>query len=66
MRGDIACHGCDLLVNVATLKDGESASCPRCGSFLTRVRSDAFSRVLAYAFAGVILLILANSSCYVT
>ncbi len=61
MTDDIACHGCDLLVNVATLKDGESASCPRCGSFLTRVRSDAFSRVLAYAFAGVILLILANS-----
>ncbi len=66
MRGDIACHGCDLLVNVAALKDGESASCPRCGGFLTRVRDDAFSRVLAYTISGLILLVFANSFSFLS
>ena len=61
MHGDIACHSCDLLLNVAALKDGETASCPRCGGFLTRVRADAYSRISAYATAALILLVLANS-----
>ena len=61
MSDKIACHGCDLLVNVAALKDGESAFCPRCGCFLTRMRADAYSRVLAFASAGLIFLVLANS-----
>lgn len=62
----MACHGCDLLVNVAELKHGETASCPRCGHFLTRLRTDAFSRVLAYTIAGLILLILANSFSFLS
>jgi paraquat-inducible protein A len=66
MTGDIACHGCDLLVNVEALKDGESASCPRCGSFLTRVRADAYSRVLSYTIAGLIMLVLANSFSFLS
>lgn len=66
MNGDIACHGCDLLVNVAELKEGESASCPRCGHFLTRLRPNAYSRVLAYTVSGLILLILANSFSFLS
>ena len=66
MSGEIACHGCDLLVSVATLKHGESASCPRCGGFLTRYRRDAYSRVLAFTTAGLILLILANSYMFLS
>lgn len=66
MSSDIACHGCDLLVNVEALKHGESASCPRCGHFLTKLRSDAFSRVLAYAVSGLILLVLANSFSFLS
>lgn len=66
MSDEIACHGCDLLVNVTGLKDGETASCPRCGHFLTRCRADAFSRVLAYTVAGLILLILANSYSFLS
>ena len=61
MSGEIACQSCDLLVNVAALKHGESASCPRCGCFLTRVRHDVYDRVLAFASAGLVFLILANS-----
>jgi paraquat-inducible protein A len=59
--GEIACHSCDLLVNVGTLQHGESASCPRCGCFLTRYRDDAYQRILAFASTGLIFLILANS-----
>lgn len=66
MNGDIACHGCDLLANVAELKDGETASCPRCGHFLTRRRPNAYSRVLAYTVSGLILLILANSFSFLS
>ena len=66
MSSDIACHGCDLLVDVAGLEDAESASCPRCGCFLTRYRKDAFERVLAFASAGIVLLILANSYSFLS
>jgi paraquat-inducible protein A len=66
MNGDIACHGCDLLVNVAELKEGESASCPRCGHFLTRRRPNAYSKVLAYSVASLILLVLANSFSFLS
>jgi len=61
MDSRIACHGCDLLVNVADLADGATADCPRCGHFLTRYRSDAYARVLASTVAAAILLIAANS-----
>ena len=60
MPGDIACHSCDLLVDVSELGDGESANCPRCGGFLTRYRADAYSRVLAFSVAALILLVMAN------
>ena len=65
-KGEIACHGCDLLVSVAALKHGESASCPRCGHFLTRVRADAYSRVLAFTVASLLLLVLANSFSFLS
>lgn len=61
MNGNIACHGCDLLVDVSSLDDGATADCPRCGGFLTRYRSDAYERVVASTVAAVILLIAANS-----
>jgi paraquat-inducible protein A len=60
MSDDIACHSCDLLVHVGTLRHGESASCPRCGCFLTRYRADAYLRIVAFASAGLIFLVLAN------
>ena len=63
---EIACHSCDLLVNVEGLKHGESASCPRCGGFLTRYRADANSRVLAFSVTSLILLVLANSYSFLS
>lgn len=43
------------------MREGDRAVCPRCGNFLTSLRSDAYNRVLAFAFGGLILLLLANS-----
>lgn len=61
MNDTIACHGCDLLVDVSELADGSVANCPRCGGFLTRFRNDAYERVVAGSIAAVICLLLANS-----
>lgn len=61
MDSQIACHGCDLIVEVGGLVDGERARCPRCGHFLTRVKSDAVGRVLAYTVSGIIFLAIANA-----
>jgi paraquat-inducible protein A len=61
MNSTIACHGCDLLVDVSGLTDGNTADCPRCGGFLTRFRSDAYERVAASAVAAMICLVLASS-----
>ena len=57
----LACPSCDLIFDVAELKDGETASCSRCGHFLTKYRTDEFDRVLAFASSALILLILACS-----
>lgn len=57
----IACHGCDLLVDVGNLEDDSRAYCPRCGHFLTRYQRDGMSRVLAYAIAAIVLLLVASS-----
>lgn len=57
----IACHGCDLLVDVSDLTDGNTADCPRCGGFLTRYRADAYERVAASTVAALICLVLAGS-----
>ena len=54
----IACHGCDLLVDVGDLQHGERAYCPRCGHFLTRYRHDMMNRVLAFTIAAIILLVV--------
>jgi len=57
----IACHGCDLLVDISDLEHNCRADCPRCGHYLTRFQHDAMNRVLAYSTAALILLALACS-----
>ncbi|RLA08322.1 MAG: hypothetical protein DRQ54_04425 [Gammaproteobacteria bacterium] len=57
----LACHSCDLVFDISVLDDGESASCTRCGEFLTRYRADELERVIAYSSAALILLGLACS-----
>ena len=57
----IACHGCDLLVDISGLEHNCRADCPRCGHYLTRFQHDAMNRVLAYTITALILLALACS-----
>ena len=66
MGGDIACQSCDLLVNVAATNHGESASCPRCGCFLTQCYDDTTRRVLAYSSAGLMFLVFASSYSFLS
>lgn len=56
--GLMACPSCDLLYDVAGLRDGEKASCSRCGDFLTRMRSDGFIKLQSYAIAGLVSLMI--------
>jgi paraquat-inducible protein A len=55
-----ACHECDLLQDIPTLKHGEVARCIRCGALLKRCHSNSLDRSLAFAITGLILFIIAN------
>lgn len=57
----MACHECDLLVDVPPLKSGQKAFCPRCSYLLAANRPGAQSRVFAFALAALVFLILANA-----
>lgn len=66
MRDEIACQSCDLISSVAGLRAGENAFCPRCGHFLTRRRDDAYARVVSFAIAAIVLLIMANGYSFLS
>ena len=55
-----ACHECDLLQQIPTLKNGEIARCQRCGALLKRVHTNSLDRSLAFALTGLILFLVAN------
>jgi paraquat-inducible protein A len=55
----LACPSCDLVFDVGGMPDGSTATCSRCGTFLTRRCDDAFERVQAYSTAALIMLALA-------
>lgn len=56
----IACHECDLLLNLPVLDKGERANCPRCNHLLSSNPSNGLEHALAFAIAGLIFLLLAN------
>lgn len=56
----IACHGCDLLLNLPVLDKGQRANCPRCNHLLCRNPNNGLERALAFAIAGLLFLLLAN------
>jgi len=57
----VACHECDLLHEVKSLPDGGVAQCTRCGAVLLRHKRNSLDRTLAFAMAGLILIIVANT-----
>jgi len=56
----IACHDCDLINRIPVVSEGEMATCRRCGAVLYNKKENSIERTLALAFAGLILMILAN------
>ncbi|MEH6616512.1 MAG: paraquat-inducible protein A [Porticoccus sp.] len=57
----VACPSCDLMFDVSSLNDGETARCSRCQHFLTTYRTNELNQVMAYTISALILLILACS-----
>ena len=61
MDSFIACHECDVIHHIKTLPSKGTAHCIRCGAVLYKHKPNSLDRTLAFAFAGLILFILANS-----
>ena len=57
----MACHECDLLVDVPSLVVGQKAFCPRCNYLLTANRPHARNVAFAFAMTGLLFLILASA-----
>lgn len=56
----IACHECDLLLDLPDLEEGQRAYCPRCNHLLCSHPHDGIQRALAYAMAATVFLGIAN------
>ena len=56
----VACHDCDALYPMPSLKEGEKALCVRCGSVLLLRKRDSLERSLALALTSLMLFLLAN------
>jgi paraquat-inducible protein A len=52
----IACHECDLLVQLTHLAEGCKAICPRCGYTLTANHRNARDRVIAFSLTALVFL----------
>ena len=61
MDSFIACHECDVVHRIKTLPSRGTAHCIRCGAVLYKHKTNSLERTLAFAMAGLILFILANS-----
>ncbi len=62
----IACHECDLLVELPTVTEGSKALCPRCGYVLTSKHVDAQNRVIAFALTALVFLVLSFQFTFLT
>lgn len=57
----IVCHECDLLHRVVAVPAGAVARCRRCDALLLHPKANSLERTLALAFAGLVLILLANT-----
>jgi paraquat-inducible protein A len=62
----IACHECDLLLNITELAPKQKASCPRCQFTLTVNRQNICDKILAYAIASLIFLVITFGFPFIT
>ena len=56
----IACHACDLLLDLPAVNTGQRAYCPRCNHLLCSNPQNGKQRALAFALSGITFVILAN------
>ena len=61
MDSIISCHECDVIHRIKALPGKGTAHCIRCGAVLYKHKPNSLDRTLAFAMAGLILFILANS-----
>ena len=61
MNSFMACHECDAIHRIKPLPNKGAAHCIRCGAVLYKHKPNSLDRTLSFAFAGLILFILANS-----
>lgn len=54
----IACHCCDLIVEVPTLNPGHKAHCPQCGHLLSSQTLNSIDKASAFSFSALIFLLL--------
>ena len=54
----IACHCCDLIVEVPTLNPGHKAHCPQCGHLLSSQTFNSIDKAGAFSFSALIFLLL--------
>jgi paraquat-inducible protein A len=57
----IACHTCDLLHRVKPLPVRSHARCRRCGTLLYSHTPQSAERTLAWAIAGLVMVVIANA-----
>jgi paraquat-inducible protein A len=56
-----ACHECDLINQIGSVPEGDSAICRRCGNLLFTHKQDSLNRSLALTIAGLLLFVIANT-----
>ena len=57
----IACHECDLILDIPSMPNRAAAVCVRCGCVLFRAKTDSIDRTIAWTFAGLVLYAVAVS-----
>ncbi|MEF1205236.1 paraquat-inducible protein A [Photobacterium damselae] len=57
----IACEECGLVVDIPDIKDGQKATCPRCGHTLLKKINNPYHKPIAYGIACLIMLVLSVS-----
>jgi len=57
----VACHDCDLLIELPPLADRAAARCPRCQYVLARGAHETIERTVALTVAALILFVAANA-----
>jgi len=59
--GLFVCHECDLLQRIASVPEGATARCGRCGALLWKHTRNSIDRTLALSVTALVLFVIANA-----